>query len=430
MSRDELELINLTVQKFVRPQFVLDKLLLDKVALSLRVEKLAQLDRLGVTRAELLSDSSFARLLKQAAPDVRLPKKQGKRGVGYAFAKTDAGMQALALDPRLTDLVAARISAESTQETTRVNRFRGASLSSQLFPVPLVYYGAHTGRFSGGDKLNVQNMGRKSVLRAALVAPPLHKVIAADLSQIEARLVATVAQQWDLVDEFAAGVDVYSSFAGDHYGYPIHKDTHPTERFVGKTGILSLGFQSGANKFHDTMNFTFNTPISLDEAQRVVATYRRKYSKIVDLWGRMDDAITAMSRGQSMRIGPLETARNKIVLPNGMPMFYPELSRADGEWRYMSRTGWKKLYAGALTENCIQALARIVITTAELRLTRIASLRAALSVHDELVYVVEAKNARLYSGVVKAFMEKKVAWLPELPVACEVTIGDNYGECK
>ena len=65
-----------------------------------------------------------------------------------------------------------------------------------------MYYGAHPGRFSGLDKLNLQNMGRKSALRRAVIAPPGYKVVAGDLSQIEARITACLAGQMDLVELF------------------------------------------------------------------------------------------------------------------------------------------------------------------------------------------------------------------------------------
>jgi DNA polymerase len=113
-----------------------------------------------------------------------------------------------------------------------------------------------------------------------------------------------------------------------------------------------------------------------------------------------------------------------------MKLQYPDLQKSGGRWTYATPEGARSdLYGGKLLENVIQALARIVVTTAELRLAH-AGLRSALSVHDELVFVVKRKHAEVLRGAVQKTMERKVAWLPELPVAAEVNYGDNYGDVK
>lgn len=438
---DELELLDLTIKKFTRPQLALNTAILAERKAELSAEREDLLQHLGVEKGELTSDAKFAELLVSAGvPRDELPMKWSakQKKMVYAFSKNDPGLKKLGYDLRWALLVKARLLFKSTQEETRLKRLEDVANASiwafgqPLLAVPIKYYGAHTGRFSGLDKLNMQNLGRKSLLRKAIEGIADDEVIlAGDLSQIEARLVATVAEQWDLVDQFARGEDVYALFATDHYGYHVHKDTHPQERFVGKTGILSLGFQSGAAKFHATMNDVFNTPITEREAARVVETYRTKYRKIVELWKTMENLIFSMSRGIVTKVKPIRTGKNHIVLPNGMRLQYPGLRRSDGRWVYSDPEtgGTTDLYGGKLLENIIQALARIVVTTAELRLAR-HGLRAALSVHDELVFVVKREHAPLIRKIVQKVMSYPVEWLLDLPVEAEVKFGNTYGDVK
>ena len=145
-------------------------------------------------------------------------------------------------DPFIQQLCAVRLGTKSTIEESRIERFIhvGARNRGKL-PIPLKYYGAHTGRWAGSDKVNFQNLPsrdkKKKALKNAVVAPDEHVVINCDSSQIEARMLAWLAGQGDVVQQFAKGEDVYSIFASKIYGRDISKKD-PIERFVGKTCIL------------------------------------------------------------------------------------------------------------------------------------------------------------------------------------------------
>lgn len=432
---DELDLIDLTVKKFTRPQLHLDSSVLFTRRVELGVDKAETLSRLGIDRSQLLSNEKFAQLLvDNGVPKNKLPLKASPTSGKsiYAFAKNDSGLRRLkeSYGPAVAELVDARIKIKSTIEETRLGRLYSiGTVTGGPLPVPLLYYGAHPGRFSGRDKINLQNLGRGSALREAIVAPPRHRIIAADLSQIEARITAVLAKQWDLVDQFARDEDVYANFASDIYGYEVNADDHPDERFVGKTAILSLGYQSGGLKYYTTMNEVFNVPISEEKACEVVRIYRSRYKCIAALWWELNNRIANMMHGRESQLGPVAFKANKVELPNGMPIHYHSLRNSHGQYEYWNGKHFVKLYGGKLLENIVQALARIVMTTAELRLAR-HGLRAALSVHDELVFVVKEENVNLVSAVVKQVMEQVVEWMPELPVRCTVANGRNYGECK
>jgi DNA polymerase I-like protein with 3'-5' exonuclease and polymerase domains len=77
----------------------------------------------------------------------------------------------------------------------------------------------------------------------------------------------------------------------------------------------------------------------------------------------------------------------------------------------------------------VQALARIVISNAELELAKFG-IFAALQVHDELVYVVPEKHVAIYTKAIEKALTARVPWMPNLPVACEIKAGESYGQCK
>ena len=427
-KRDELDLIDLTVKKFTRPQLRVNEALLRRELTTITGVKESMLRKLGVDKETLMSDIKFQQLLiDRGLTKDKVPMKWSEAQLKQVptFAKVSGDFLKLLDNPEYAPYVEARLAHKSTLEESRIERLLGiVSKAGPMLSIPLRYYGAHTGRFSGDGKINLQNLPRKSVIRTAMEAPPGYLCISADLAQIEARITATLAEQNDLVRQFADGKDVYCLFASEFYKRTITK-ADERERFIGKTAILSLGFGASSAKFEATMNDVFHTPVTDTEANAIVKLYRRRYHKIPQLWRVMDGMIYAMQLGVTKELGPLVTGKRKVILPNGMPIFYPEL--VNGE--YKSGKLRVKLYGAKFLENVVQALARIVMTTAELRLAR-HRLFAALSIHDELLFVVKEDHAELISGVVKAVLEEPVAWMPKLPIAVEVKIGRNYGECK
>jgi DNA polymerase len=267
------------------------------------------------------------------------------------------------------------------------------------------------------------------------VAPKGYKVVAGDLSQIEARITAALAGQTDLLDSFrrydaieSGDRDVYCEFGDKVYARKITK-ADEKERFVAKTGVLSLGYQSGAQKFYDSMLAFGVDDFTRTDADKVVQTYRNAYPNIPALWQKMEHVKQCMVSGQGFELGPIQVLLGRIVLPNDMFLTYPHLTSAGGRYKYKFGTEWRDIYGGKLTENVVQALARIVMTTAELRLAR-AGVTAALSVHDELVYVIREDQVNVFVPALHKALTAPVLWMPGLPVNCEIGVGDNYGEAK
>jgi len=265
---DELKLIDLTVRMYTEPEIEVDKaVVLEDYKNELR-QKRQFMKASGVTRKELMSNPKFAdRLLALGvAPPMKTSPRTGKQT--FAFAKSDDAFNQLLEheDPRVQALVEARFSVKSTIKETRSKRFykigtRGA------FPVYLRYYGAHSSRWSGGDKANPQNMTRynpqdptSGALRRSWVAPKGQVFVVCDLSQIEARLLAYWAQQRDLVQVFRDGGDPYNSMASSIYGRDVDRKNNPDDKIpgmVGKAVTLGCGYSMSWKAFQSLLRTGF-----------------------------------------------------------------------------------------------------------------------------------------------------------------------------
>jgi DNA polymerase len=152
-------------------------------------------------------------------------------------------------------------------------------------------------------------------------------IIDSDSSQIEARTLAWLAGQDDLVEAFDRGEDVYKIMASAIYGKAISEITKD-ERFVGKTTILGAGYGMGAAKFRAQLK-TFGVEVSEDEAKRIIDTYRRTYPKIPELWKAAAQCCSPQSSVNKLHPlvadGILKVDGSEgILLPNGPALKVPQ----------------------------------------------------------------------------------------------------------
>ena len=432
----ELKLIDLTIRMFSEPVLQLDVQLLES---HLREVKYEKAQALGMyDRDTLMSNPKFADVLRNfdVEPPMKISPATGRET--YAFSKTDEDFKAL-LDhpmPHVAALVSARLGTKSTIEETRTERFIGISQRGSL-PVPLRYYAAHTGRWGGDDKLNLQNLPRISSLKYAIIPPDGYVILDSDSSQIEARTVAWLAGQDDLVDAFEAGQDVYKIMASAIYGKSVG-DVTKDERFVGKTTILGAGYGMGPVRFRDQLK-TFGVTISEDESRHIIRTYRETYPKIPEFWRTAGVALEAVMNNQSFAFGRngvlLVDGRDGIKLPNGLYIKYPNLryKETDGktEMVYNTKRGRAiidtRIYGGKVTENVCQALARIVIGYQMLFVAK--KYKVVMTVHDAIACVAPKDEADRALEYVKLCMKLRPEWASDLPLNCEAGYGKSYGDC-
>jgi hypothetical protein len=455
----EMQLIDLVLRMYTEPTLEINKALLRKHLVDVVQRKDEMLARFGTddARGTLMSNQKFAHYLRACGvePPTKISKTTGK--TTFAFSKTDKEFLALADHPdeRVATAVAARLGTKSTIEETRTRSLLEVAERGRL-PILLNYYGAHTGRLSGGGGLNLQNLPRGGAIRRALRVPEGKALVVCDSAQIEARVVAWLAGQDDLVEAFTHKRDVYCEFASEIYGKKITKQDK-VERFVGKTCILGLGYNMGAIRFRDAMSLGMGgikVEMDQDEAQRIVNIYRNKNHRIVSLWRQCDTALNHMAGGMEFPLAPnvlpsLVATRDGIHLPNGMMIRYPTLHRPAGTIGFVyasTHAGFKEalrakvlgevpsddkmthIFGGKIVENIVQALARIVVTDQMLEISK--RYKIALQVHDEVVVVCEQDEAEEAKAFVEEVMSKPPSWAPNLPVACEADFGTSYGEVK
>jgi hypothetical protein len=345
-------------------------------------------------------------------------------------------LKASAIQIRLQQLVDVRISVKSTTNITRAERFLEAGRDGMPLPVGYAYYRAHTGRWGGNNKMNMQNLTRGGELRLSILAAPGHQLCVADSGQIEARVNAWLWEQDDLLDAFRNKRDIYSEFASDVYGRTITK-TDKNERHVGKVCVLGLGYQMGPEKLQMTLakGALGGPPIvlPLNEVQRIVQLYRRKNYMIASGWQTCGQWIEYMAceGAEPMHYKCLEIGHEYIRLPNGMCLKYPGLTQAMGErgwpeWSYQSGDIRKKIYGGLLTENLVQALARIIVATQMLAIDK--KYPVVMTTHDEAVTHPKTRDAEKCYAYMEKCMTTAPAWCADIPLAAEGGFAENYSK--
>ena len=434
----ELRLIDLTIRMFSEPVLRLDVAGLRSHLLHVQAKKTDLMLKVSIERDQLMSNEKLATTLTMlgVSPPRKISPTTGKET--WAFAKNDEEFKVLLEhhDPDVQALVAARLGIKSTLEETRTERFISIGQRGAL-PVPLRYYAAHTGRWGGDDKLNLQNLPRSSPLKHCIVAPAGYMLVDSDSSQIEARTLAWLAGQDDLVSAFERGEDVYKIMASAIYGKPeasITKD----ERFVGKTTILGAGYGMGAAKFQAQLK-TFGVQAPLDECKRIIEVYRRTYPYIPELWKKATKSLEAIERNAVTTLGrdgilKVEGAKG-IRLPNGLYMKYPNLRTQNvlgkAEMVYDTKKGRavipNHIYGGKVVENVCQALARIII--GEQMLIVAKKYKVAMTVHDAICCVVPEAEAHTGKEFVEMCMRIRPEWCLGLPLNCEAGTARTYGGC-
>ena len=434
-SAEEMEVISITMKMFTEPVLELNVPLLEQHLDSVVTEK-EKLMRAAKSNSEVLqSNPKFAECLKTLGvePPTKISPRTNKET--FAFSKSDQAMTDLLEhpNPAVQALVAARIGVKSTLEETRTQRLLGIAKRAGVLPVPLRYYAAHTGRWGGSDKLNMQNLPSRgsNTIKQSIVAPDGYVLIDADSSQIEARTLAWLSGQTDLVDAFANDEDVYKIMASQIYNKPEEEITK-NERFVGKSVILGSGYGMGWKKFQAQLA-GFGVNIDGPEATNIIAIYRRTYPAIPALWKEAQRCLDALIRKQSCALGKHSKAiylgENGFQLPNGMTLNYPDLQvDQEGQYTYASRNSRVKIYGGKVIENVCQALARCIISWQMVKIAK--KYKIALTVHDSLVCVVREQESEQAQEFIEGVMRTSPKWAAGLPLDCESGIGKSYGECE
>lgn len=392
-----------------------------------------------------------------------------------ALAKSDLDFTAMAFDAdeRVALLVRTRLENNSSIQKSRAETFHALAKSGKPMPVMLNAFKAHTSRYTAGnsegssDRLNLQNLSKRDpsqlTLRKAVQAPDGMALVACDSSQIEARILAYVANETELVDAFRRGADPYADLAEKIFQIPseeIHRGAKSGDkklkayRNVGKTGILSAGYGVGWRKYADTLlrqgvRLSSDIDQHYEMAHHAHNVYRASNASIVNFWDTCQTVIKALYLGYSgefggpadniFRYGPAPVCGigsvPTISGPNGYALRYYKLtcqeSESNGKPEYYyirpkSKSELKtKIYGGALTENLCQYLAFALLQWQACRMTE-KGVRLIANIHDSFLAVCLEGEAERIKSVMESCMSQVPEWLPGFPVACEAEIGRDY----
>ena len=482
----ELRLIDMTLKMYTNPILELDKKMLIEALTEEGEKREGLLKKLGVEEAELASNPKFAALLDALgvpAP-TKISKTTGKPTL--ALAKNDALFQALLNGERedVALLCEARLRVKSTTERTRAQRFLDISQRGKL-PVPLSYYGAKSGRWSAakGSAINMQNLKRGSFLRKAIMAPEGSQLVVGDLSQIEPRVLAWLSDYEEMLHIFRAGGDPYAAFGAQMFNIPgLSKESHPDLRQSAKSALLGCGYGLGWASFAAQLlvGFLGAPPVRYDKvfakklgvdkeyveqflswednvkkmleiphtcteqellthcvaSKKIIDIYRATAHPVTAFWDMCGGLLeSALYGGKEFVYKCLTFKKEEIVLPNGMSIKYPNLRQEKdpdtkkSQWVYGNEGETPtKLYAGKITNNVTQGVARIVMTDGMLRVSK--RYPVVGTVHDEQIVVVPDDEVADAKTWVLAQMTVEPKYLPGIPLAADGGAHRRYGLAK
>jgi DNA polymerase len=436
----EMRLIDLTIKMFSEPKLQLNKGLLVRHLMDVRDKKEKLLASADVDKEDLMSNPKFAELLRQQGvePPMKISHTTGKET--FAFAKTDEEFKALLEhdNPVVQVLAAARVGNKSTLEESRTENFINIG-NRGLLPVPLKYAGATVShRWSGVDGINLQNLPRSSPLRNAICAPTGMKIVAADLSNIELRLAYWFAKSYGKIDQINKGIDLYKQSAAEITNIP-YDEVDKDLRFIFKVVNLSGIYGVGAAKMHSILK-QGGVDKSLDEVKRIVYAYRDANPELIRAWADAGTMLEAVRDNKNYSMGNgniISSIEHGMMKPNGMALGLPNLRKIRGEngrdsWVYDKLMGRslipEYIHPSKTFQRCIQSLARDIIGE---QLVAVAKkYDVVMTIHDELVMLCPEVDVDNCIAYVTKCMTTAPTWCPDLPLGCEVGVGDNYGEAK
>ena len=488
----ELKLIDMTIRMLTDPKFIVNEPLLQKALVTeaankrqsilevanivLPEEHLKGLDddsKVIETKMVLASAPKFVTFLTRVGEEIPMkPSPSNPDKQIPALAKTDQGFIDLteSSNPLVSAAAQARLDVKSTILETRIKTFLEVqSNAGGRMPIALNYYGADTtGRWSGSFKMNQQNLPRvnpkdpklSDVLRKCLQAPEGYKVVVADLSGIELRVnhfLWKVKASMDLFIADPDGADLYIDFASVLYEI-LFKDVTKEQRQVGKVAHLGLGFGAGSKTFQTVAKLMGGVELTEGESKKVVDKWRDKYWDITEGWKTCHSGLKCIFNDKGHICldpwGLCYTTAEGIQTPVGM-IRYPHLRKeyepvlnddgtpilnedgtpalGKGEWWYGEGRNKTRIYAGKITENIVQHLARGVIADMALSFSATPlgkKYNLVHTVHDELIYIVKDEDAKNVLDEVQKIMKNGVTWWPELITSSEGDIAQNYGDAK
>ena len=449
----ELYVMSHTTRLGLVPRLRLDADRANIIAKALQLELAQLVSATGHSLKEINSDY-FEDLFLFALGDEAPSYREGKSGRILAISKKDP--EALQYfshpSPRVQQLVRARSAAKSYPlHIKRIQKFVGmAKALSGGLVVPLHYGGAKTGRFSGADGINYQNLAKRShvpraaELRECILSPAGYSLLVADQAQGEARVVAWLGGELGLLEDFRLGRDPYSKFASKVSGKAIRKakETDSPEeakfltdwRFLGKTCVLGAGFGLGHERLLAQLS---NEPdidptlLTEENCQALIQTFRTSYRGIVELWYGLGEVVMeaiahpnvvlSYNRFKIWTSTLLGRLRLTIQLPSGRCIFYADPHMSGSQIMLDGKKSW----GGVSAENVTQAISRDLLAHSLLSLEE-AGLPVAYHVHDSVACVCQDADVDHMKETMYKILCTPMPWAEGLPVDWEIQVTKSF----
>lgn len=285
------------------------------------------------------------------------------------------------------------------------------------------------------------------LIRTSFIASPGNKLVDADFSAIEARVISWLAgEQWRL-EVFRTHGKIYEASASQMFGVPIEKIKKGNPEYAlrqkGKVAELALGYQGSSGALIAMGALKMGIPE--EDLPDIVSRWRDANKRIVDLWYSLESAaVSVIQTGAPVGVRGLVLAREfdlehdldflTITLPSQRKLYYAKPELGANQWgrpsilyRGVNQTTkqWTQLetYGGKLVENVVQAIARDCLAVAIEHLEE-AGFPVVFHVHDEVVIDCPADKADLDKVV--QLMTLPIPWAQDLPLNADGWVGDFF----
>ena len=260
-----------------------------------------------------------------------------------------------------------------------------------------------TGRLSSSDP-NLQNIpirneeGRR--IRQAFIAREGYKIVAADYSQIELRIMAHLAHDEGMLKAFAEGKDIHRSTAAEIFAVSLEEVTNEQRR---NAKAINFGLIYGMSEF----GLSNQLGISRQEARSYMDAYFNRYPNVLQF---MTDIKT-----KAAEQGYVETLL-------GRRLYLPEIKSSNG----MRRKAAERVAINAPMQGTAADIIKVAMIGIDKMIFGDENIKMIMQVHDELVFEVKAERVDHYSQLIKAEMEKAIKL--HVPLIADVGVGDNWDE--
>ena len=262
-------------------------------------------------------------------------------------------------------------------------------------------HGAETGRFSSSDP-NLQNIPSSGqygkLIRNLFVAPEGYKLVVADYSQIEPRIVASFSNDPIMMDNYLNGKDIYTTIG----------DTVGLDRKAGKVLVLAMTYGVGPDKIASSLGLT------VDAARKLLNDFTERFNDI------------AKYKARVTRLASQQSPTPFVETVFGRRRYIPDLKSTDKGLRSRAdRQAFNTVIQGSAAD-----LMKLAIVRAHSCFIDEPDVNVVLTVHDELVTVAREDLAEEAAEAIRLSMEG--IHLPEMtvPLIADVKIVDKWGEAK